>query len=43
MPHIQNPSARGDLFLDVILKLPEEITKEHERILMKLAKLESNS
>lgn len=43
MPHIQNPSARGDLFLDVILKLPEEITKEHERILMNLAKLESNS
>lgn len=40
MPHIQNPSARGDLFLDIRLKMPAGVTKEHEKLLSKLAKLE---
>lgn len=43
MPHIQNPSVRGDLFLDISLKLPLKLTKEHERLLGKLAKLDGDS
>lgn len=41
MPHIQNPSARGDLFLNVLLRMPAEVSKEHERLLSSLAKMES--
>lgn len=43
MPHIQNPSVRGDLFLDVILKMPTKVSREYERLLSKIAKLDDGS
>jgi molecular chaperone DnaJ len=43
MPHIQNASVRGDLFLDISLKLPSKVTKEYERLLLKIAKLDEAS
>lgn len=41
MPHLQNPSFRGDLFVDLVLKVPSNVTKEHEGLLHRLAKIES--
>lgn len=41
MPHIQNPEARGDLFVELILKMPSVLTKEHEKAISELAKLDS--
>lgn len=41
MPHMQNPSFRGDLFVDLALKVPSKVTKEHESLLQRLAKIES--
>lgn len=43
MPHMQNPSVRGDLFLDIALKMPAKVTKEYERLLLKIAKLDETS
>lgn len=43
MPHVQNPSVRGDLFLDIGLKMPKSVTKEHQQLLESLAKMESVS
>jgi molecular chaperone DnaJ len=41
MPAVQNPKLRGDLFLEIRLKIPSEIGPEHEKLLRKLEKLES--
>lgn len=41
MPHVQNPSVRGDLFVDLVLKVPSKVSKEHEGLLERLAKIES--
>lgn len=43
MPHMQNPSIRGDLFIDLKLKVPSSITKEHQQMLESLAKIENAS
>lgn len=43
MPHIQNPAARGDLFVDVVLGMPSVISKEHERLLVRLSKIEGDN
>lgn len=43
MPHIQNPEIKGDLLLDIKLKMPEKITKQHEKLLNKIAELDSNT
>lgn len=43
MPFLQNPEIRGDLFLDVNLKIPSSLDAEHEKILRKLEKLESRN
>jgi molecular chaperone DnaJ len=40
MPALQNPKLRGDLFLDINLKIPKEIGAEHEKLLKKLEKLD---
>lgn len=40
MPSLQNPSVRGDLLLDICLKMPEKLTKEHSKLLEKLLKIE---
>jgi len=40
MPHIQNPSARGDLFVDLVLAMPSVVSKEHEKLLVRLSKIE---
>lgn len=39
MPAIQNSNVRGDLFIDVKLKMPDDLTKEHEKIIARLAKI----
>jgi molecular chaperone DnaJ len=43
MPHMQSPSARGDLFVDVSLAMPSVVSKEHERLLSRLAKIEAKN
>jgi molecular chaperone DnaJ len=40
MPKMQNPSVRGDLFLDVKLRMPDPIEGEYESLLKKLSKFE---
>lgn len=40
MPAIQNPSVRGDLFVDLRLKMPKTVSKEHEKLLKSLAKFD---
>jgi molecular chaperone DnaJ len=42
MPALQNPKLRGDLFLEISLKIPGEIGAEHEKLLKKLEKLDSS-
>lgn len=39
MPLVQNPSLKGDLFLDIKLKMPDSIDKEQEKLLKKLLKM----
>lgn len=43
MPLVQNPSVKGDLFLDIKLKMPESIDKEQEKLLKKLLKISENN
>jgi len=43
MPHLQNPDIKGDLFLEMGLKMPKEIGKEYEAALLALSKLESKN
>lgn len=43
MPMTLNPNAKGDLFVDIRLKIPKAINKEYEDILNNLSKLESAS
>jgi molecular chaperone DnaJ len=40
MPLPQNPNMRGDLILEIKLKVPSTLTKEHEDLLSKLLKIE---
>ena len=41
MPALQNPALRGDLFVDLRLKMPKAVSKEHENLLKSLAKLDN--
>lgn len=41
MPLPQNPNLRGDLILEIRLKIPAALSKEHEELLSKLLKIES--
>lgn len=43
MPSLQNPQARGDLFVDIQLKMPPPLGAEYERALRSLAKLEGSN
>lgn len=43
MPAIQNPQTRGDLFLDLNLKMPVSLDGEYGRLVRKLAKLDSGN
>lgn len=40
MPAIQNPEVRGDLFIDIGLKMPKQTSKAYEEIVSRLAKLD---
>lgn len=40
MPILQNPSVRGDLFVDLRLRIPKFISEKHARLLEALAKIE---
>lgn len=42
MPSPHNPEARGDLFLEMALKMPEKITDDLRRVLTDLSKLEQS-
>lgn len=42
MPVPQNPLLRGDLLLEVRLMMPEKIGSDHEKMLVKLMKIESH-
>lgn len=41
MPHLQNPEARGDLFVELNLKMPASLTADQERAIAALAKLDT--
>ena len=43
MPFAQNPKLKGDLFIDIKLKIPQIITEEHKKLLVKLSKLDLNN
>jgi DnaJ-class molecular chaperone len=43
MPHPSNPAIKGDLLIDIKLKMPKEITKEHEKALRRLAKIQPSN
>lgn len=43
MPLLHNPSTKGDLLLDIHLKMPSDLTKEHLKTIEKLLKIESRS
>lgn len=40
MPTLQNPAVRGDLFVDLRLKVPKFVSEKHARLLEALAKIE---
>lgn len=42
MPFTLNPSVRGDLYLDLKLKIPKQLTKEYKEIIDKLSKIENS-
>lgn len=39
MPLMQNPSIKGDLLVDIKLKMPNVLDKEHEKLLNELSKI----
>ncbi|NBT57179.1 J domain-containing protein [bacterium] len=43
MPSLHNPSVRGDLLLDVCLKMPGDLTKEHSKAIERLSKIEARN
>jgi DnaJ-class molecular chaperone len=43
MPSLRDPSVRGDILLDICLKMPGELTKEHSKVIEKLSKIEARS
>jgi molecular chaperone DnaJ len=42
MPLVHNPSAKGDLLVEVRLKMPGEVDKAHERLLARLLKIDQS-
>jgi molecular chaperone DnaJ len=40
MPSLQKQNLRGDLILEVVLRMPQVVTRDHEKILSRLAKIE---
>ena len=42
MPFVGNPNFKGDLLVDIRLKMPKEVTKEHEKVLRRLSKIKSS-
>lgn len=43
MPYLQNPSLKGDLFIDLKLKMPKDLSPEYINILDLLAKIEQSN
>lgn len=43
MPLVQNPEMRGDLIVELRLRMPESTTKEYEELLSLLMKMESQN
>lgn len=43
MPSLRDSSVRGDLLLDVCLKMPVDLTKEHSKAIERLSKIEARS
>lgn len=43
MPSLRDSSVRGDLLLDVCLKMPGDMTKEHSKAIERLLKIETRS
>jgi molecular chaperone DnaJ len=43
MPFVQNPKIKGDLFVDIKLKMPKVISEEHKKLLAKLSKIEQDN
>lgn len=41
MPVTLNPAIKGDLFIDIKLRIPVSLTKEHEDLLSQLSKIEN--
>lgn len=41
MPSLHNPEVRGDLLLDICLKMPGELTKDHAKTIQRLSKMEA--
>lgn len=39
MPNSLNPNLKGDLFIDLKLKMPKNLTKQHEEIIQELSKI----
>lgn len=43
MPTPQNPSVKGDMIMEICLKMPSVLTKEHENALVLLSKIDSSN
>lgn len=42
LPALQNPEVRGDLFIDVALRMPKNMSRAHEEAVARLAKIEGD-
>lgn len=42
MPALQNPNEKGDLYIFINLKIPENITEEHKQLLEKLSNFDNS-
>jgi DnaJ-class molecular chaperone len=42
MPLIHNPSTKGDLLVEIRLKMPSDVDKAHERLLVRLLKMDQS-
>jgi curved DNA-binding protein len=42
MPHLQNPSTRGDMYVKVRADLPSRLSEEEKRLIRELARLRKN-
>jgi molecular chaperone DnaJ len=43
MPFLQNPNLKGDLLIDIKLKMPEQISDDHEKLLKDLLKISQSN